>query len=320
MGRSYGKGRTTSLCCPSAKHAESCEMLCWVSNTVRSFFIQPFSPSSNILLIVHYQGIIHRDIKPANLLYTFDRSHVKIGDFGVSHFSYAQRLAAIGAAGGDPASQDKMDPILLDGSALTMRAGTPMFIAPEVVWEYRIPTTTSSPSLARGQLLSQLPRCASIPDRSSVGGSSASPLSVRDGVDSASPISGTNSPSSSSGRPPVTKAIDVWALGITFFCLLTGTLPYEASANEWALFGKIANQNVILPADLGVDRVPVTGRRETDHDWEKGRVWRKSEGKLKLKEGNLIHELLEGLLQRDPASRITLDELKVRVFYLDIEA
>lgn len=285
-------------------------------------FIQPFSsPSSNILNIVHYQGIIHRDIKPANLLYTFDRSHVKIGDFGVSHFSYAQRLSAIGAAGGDPASQDKMDPILLDDSALTMRAGTPMFIAPEVVWEYRIPTTTSSPSLARGQPLSQLPRSASIPDRSSVGGSSASPLSLRDGADSTSPISGSNSPSSSSsGRPPVTKAIDVWALGITFFCLLTGTLPYEASANEWALFGKIANQNVTLPADLGVDRVPVTGRREIDHDWEKGRVWRKSEGKQKLNEGNLIHELLEGLLQRDPANRITLDELKVRILHLHIAA
>jgi [calcium/calmodulin-dependent protein kinase] kinase len=241
------------------------------------------------------------------LLYTFDRSHVKIGDFGVSHFSYVQRLGAIGAAGDDPASQDNMDPFLLDDSALTMRAGTPMFIAPEVVWEYRIPTTSSSPSLARGQHLSPLPRSASIPDRSSVGGSSASPLSPLVGD---APSSGTNSPSSSSGRPPVTKAIDVWALGITFFCLLTGSLPYEASANEWALFAKIANQHITLPETLGVDRVPVAGRKVIDHDGEKGRLWRKSEGKQKLEEGCLIHELLEGLLQRDPTNRMALDDLK----------
>lgn len=203
-----------------------------------------------------------------------------------------------------------MDPILLDDSALSMRAGTPMFIAPEVVWEYRIPTTTSSPSLARGQLSSQLPRSASIPDRSSVGSGSATPLG---GEHSGSPTSGSNSPSSSSGRPPITKAIDVWALGITFFCLLTGALPYEASANEWALFGKIANRHIKLPEVLGVDRVPVPGRRVVDHDGEQGRLWRKSEGKERRMEGHIVFELLEGLLQRDPANRMTLDKLKVNL-------
>lgn len=238
----------------------------------------------------------------------------------MSHFSYAQRLAAIGAAGGDPAFQDNMDPIFMDDSALSMRAGTPMFIAPEVVWEYRVPTSASSPSLARGQLPSRLPRSASIPDRSSVGGSSASPLSPAGGEDSSSPTSGSNSPSSPSGRPLITKAIDVWALGITFFCLLTGTLPYEAAANEWALFGKIANKNIKLPEVLGVDRVPLSGRRVIDHDGEKEGLWRKSEGKEKFEEGHLVFELLEGLLQRDPANRMTLDNLKVSlscVPYLD---
>ncbi|KAF8176232.1 kinase-like domain-containing protein [Mycena galopus ATCC 62051] len=37
------------------------------------------------LQYLHLQGIIHRDIKPSNIMWTADRSHVKIGDFGVAH-------------------------------------------------------------------------------------------------------------------------------------------------------------------------------------------------------------------------------------------
>ncbi|KDQ52643.1 hypothetical protein JAAARDRAFT_138321 [Jaapia argillacea MUCL 33604] len=82
---------------------------------------------------LHYQGIIHRDIKPANLMYTSDRRSVKITDFGVSHFSYAQRLAA--ATTPYDASDD--DPILMDESDLSKMAGTPPFMAPEVIWEMK---------------------------------------------------------------------------------------------------------------------------------------------------------------------------------------
>ncbi|KLO17113.1 hypothetical protein SCHPADRAFT_181401 [Schizopora paradoxa] len=128
---------------------------------------------------LHHQGIIHRDIKPANLLWTKDRKNVKITDFGVSHFSYAQRLSALRAgrewranASNDPNSQpalsppsqqggeiqdedeasaleslvteegESFDPILFDtlhdsAYSLSRQAGTPSFLAPEIVWEYR---------------------------------------------------------------------------------------------------------------------------------------------------------------------------------------
>ncbi|EGO24333.1 hypothetical protein SERLADRAFT_349007, partial [Serpula lacrymans var. lacrymans S7.9] len=92
---------------------------------------------------LHYQGIIHRDIKPANLLWTADRQMVKITDFGVSHFSYAQRLAAAGR--GQVALDNPNDPILLDDSDLSKRAGTPPFLAPEVISEY---STETSPSIS----------------------------------------------------------------------------------------------------------------------------------------------------------------------------
>ncbi|EDR05825.1 uncharacterized protein LACBIDRAFT_147958, partial [Laccaria bicolor S238N-H82] len=141
---------------------------------------------------LHYQGIIHRDIKPANLLWTDDRRMVKIGDFGVSHFSYAQRLAAAGAEG---AQGDPHDPILLDDSDLTRRAGTPAFLAPEIFSSGATSSTIQTPQ---------------------------------------SPASSTPN------RPPITKAIDIWALGVTLYCLLFGRTPFSHSS-EWSLYNSICN-------------------------------------------------------------------------------
>lgn len=133
---------------------------------------------------LHSQGIIHRDIKPANLLWTKDRVHVKIADFGTAQFSYAQRL---GARGRGMKQEDPMDSILLDNNDLAIRAGTPMFMAPEVV-PYRTDEDANAPP------------------------------------------------------PPITKALDVWALGVTFYCLLFGCVPFEVppgAAAEWAVYKAI---------------------------------------------------------------------------------
>ncbi|KAF8343575.1 kinase-like protein [Amanita rubescens] len=208
---------------------------------------------------LHYQGIIHRDIKPANLLWTDDRRQVKIGDFGVSHFSYAQRLAAAGNEG----DKDPHDPILLDDSDLTRRAGTPSFLAPEVVFEHTNDPMSSSGSSSLHAV-----------------GSSSTVASIRP-------------------RPPITKAIDVWALGVTLYCLLFGKTPFFADpslpSSEWSLYNSICNNDWDAEEMMAFDKIPTSGRHPSDDD----------------SEGSLVIRLLSHLLEKDVTQRITLDEVKV---------
>ncbi|KAG6374436.1 kinase-like domain-containing protein [Boletus reticuloceps] len=186
---------------------------------------------------LHYQGIIHRDIKPANLLWTADRQMVKITDFGVSHFSYAQRLAAAGR--GQVALDDPNDPILLDDSDLSKRAGTPPFLAPE-----------------------GLP---AIPH-----------------------------------RQPITKAIDVWALGVTLYCLLFGHIPFRApDSSEYVLYHVICNSDWEPDEYMGSDRKSTGGRRPH-----------------KSHPGCIVMSLLDKFLQKDVRKRITLDDAKRYAWFL----
>lgn len=247
-------------------------MLSSVSNIVRKFinalFFFPaiYSPTNP----VHHQGIIHRDIKPANLLWTEDRRQVKIGDFGVSHFSYAQRLAA---AGGKDDKYDPDDPLLLDDSSLTRRAGTPSFLAPEVIFEHTTDLASSSSS--------------SIPPVAS--SSSLPPLSTTPILNPAD-------------RPEITKSIDVWALGVTLYCLLFGTTPFVADKGtagagaEFSLYNTICNTDWTVPSTMGYDKIP-TGGRHPDPDCE----------------GASIIHLLDRFLQKDYKIRITLDQVKVSI-------
>jgi SNF1-activating kinase 1 len=192
-------------------------------------------------IAVHHQGIIHRDIKPANLVWNDDRSTVKITDFGVSHFSYAQRLAATPRS---KPGNEADDPILLDDSDLAKRAGTPFYLAPEV-------------------------------------------------VDSDWSGSGDRRP-----RPAITKAIDIWAFGITLYSLLFGGPPfYEDDPQphaEFRVYRKICTEDWEVPTTMGFDALPTGGR----HPKRKA-------------EGYPVISLLQALLQKDPAKRITLPQLKV---------
>jgi len=81
------------------------------------------------------------------------------------------------------------------------------------------------------------------------------------------------------GQEPYSgKAADIWSLGITLYCLVTGNLPFN-DENVLAIYNKIRNHQVQIPpsADLSSE---LTG-------------------------------LLVSMLTKDPQERITLQQIKV---------
>lgn len=206
---------------------------------------------------LHHQGIIHRDIKPANLLYAKDGT-IKISDFGVSHYSNGLR----GSADGEE------EPTFLDEHELAKTAGSPAFFAPEL--------------------------CYNGTDTPPTGDNSELKFRLNDEAGSRSSMVSTSSRPESPGsilfrknRPPITQAIDVWALGVTLYCFLFGRPPFNAE-NEWSLMNKIPREDYDVPETMGADKT-----------WDDDAL-----------------DLLSKLLTKDPLKRIPLDEVKRHPFVL----
>lgn len=111
------------------------------------------------------------------------------------------------------------------------------------------------------------------------------------------------------GTPPVTKAIDVWALGITLFCMLYARTPHVD--NEFVVMRKTANEEIYIPrrrlqpvtqcsrpsSQTRVFPLPNSGRRgEFDMVYEDI--------------NDDLYDLLKRLLIKDPRERITLEEVR----------
>jgi serine/threonine protein kinase len=94
--------------------------------------------------------------------------------------------------------------------------------------------------------------------------------------------------SSEEKRPNISKAIDLWALGITLYCLLFGRTPFPETGVEFQLFNMICNEPI---------EIPPPEFEEEDVDEE-------------------VRDLLKRLLIKDPEARITLEEVKVHPFIL----
>ncbi|TFK20774.1 kinase-like protein [Coprinopsis marcescibilis] len=220
---------------------------------------------------MHSKNILHRDIKPANIMYTEDRRSVKLIDFGVSHIIYP------GSSKKSTKGAENSDREIFPPSDLLKRIGTPSFLAPEVVW------FAESPELSFSASQESMP-------------STSSDTTV------------VNTFPMPKTRPPITKAVDIWALAITFYCLLFGHTPFTGSTdendnvhhNELMLYHRICTQDWTLGDSMGVERIPTEGRHPKD----------------RCSDGFLVVQLLEGMLQKNPQARISLLDVKKHTFVL----
>jgi len=105
-------------------------------------------------------------------------------------------------------------------------------------------------------------------------------------------------------RRQIGTAMDVWALGVTLYCMIFARLPFDdPDNNEMALFHKIAKDDVFIPRM----RPRAVRLRKTDGYEPKDR----DEDALEYEEiGVDLLDLLKRLLHKNPKQRITIPEIK----------
>ena len=111
--------------------------------------------------------------------------------------------------------------------------------------------------------------------------------------------------------PPVTKAIDVWALGVTLFCMLFARTPFVD--NEFVVMRQIAEDEIYIPRKRlrPVDAKPRSRPSSHGRGFQNQPTALRHELDLSYEEINdELFDLLKRLLTKDPKKRITLEEVR----------
>lgn len=111
--------------------------------------------------------------------------------------------------------------------------------------------------------------------------------------------------------PPVGKPIDVWALGITLFCMLFGRTPFVDS--EFIVMRRIAEEEIYIPRKRLRPVDPKPKSRPTSHGrhFSPAAAGRRDQYELSYEEvDDVLYDLLARLLTKDPNKRITLEEVR----------
>ena len=113
--------------------------------------------------------------------------------------------------------------------------------------------------------------------------------------------------------PPVTGQIDIWALGVTLYCLVFGRVPFF-DENTWVLMRMIGEDELIIPQQ----RLQAVDMHANSRPSSHGRTWTATPANHKRLPHDLVYEdvddeltdLLKRMLTKDPRKRITLNEIK----------
>lgn len=252
---------------------------------------------------MHDRGVAHRDIKPENLLLD-EQSVLHIADFGCAE--YHSENPEMSSAG------DSVFQFERSNGMVRHTAGTPAYWAPECVKGALEDTTSTSEA---DELVEALARSAEFIDL--------------DG--------GSESTTSGSGRAKDFDvfAVDMWAVGLCLHAMLFNRLPFavQGGGDPLQMFEDIYRADPV-PAPLLAARdiaspgkdpagpnsspagAPIvhprarmnsspTHRRPTAH----------TESVAQVEHGSWAEGLLRGLLDKDPRSRLTVDEA-LRVVYI----